>query len=144
MRSLERELGTLLRKVAAKIATAVPSTPIVVDATDLTGYLRRPKVHHEVADRVRDTPGVATGLAVTGAGGDVLFVEVSTSPGEPGLTLTGQLGDVMKESAQIALSWVRAHARPARPRPERVLDQQVHVHVPPARCPRTVRRRASR
>ena len=134
VRSLERELGTLLRKVAAKIATAT-TTPIVVDETDLTGYLRRPKVHHEVADRVRDTPGVATGLAVTGAGGDVLFIEVSTSPGEPGLTLTGQLGDVMKESAQIALSWVRAHLDDLGLDPA-VLQQKVHVHVPAGAVPK--------
>ena len=134
VRSLERELGTLLRKVAAKIATATV-TPIVVGENDLTGYLRRPKVHHEVADRVRDTPGVATGLAVTGAGGDVLFIEVSTSPGEPGLTLTGQLGDVMKESAQIALSWVRAHLDQLGLDPS-VLQQKVHVHVPAGAVPK--------
>ena len=134
VRSLERELGTLLRKVAAKIATAA-ATPIVVDETDLTGYLRRPKVHHEVADRVRDNPGVATGLAVTGAGGDVLFIEVSTSPGEPGLTLTGQLGDVMKESAQIALSWVRAHLEQLG-LDESSLQQKIHVHVPAGAVPK--------
>ena len=134
VRSLERELGTLLRKVAARIATA-EQTPIVVDATHLTGYLRRPKVHHEVADRVRDNPGVATGLAVTGAGGDVLFVEVSTSPGEAGLTLTGQLGDVMKESAQIALSWVRAHLDQLGLDPS-VMQQKVHVHVPAGAIPK--------
>ena len=134
VRSLERELGTLLRKVAAKIATAT-TTPVVVDETDLVGYLRRPKVHHEVADRVRDTPGVATGLAVTGAGGDVLFIEVSTGPGEPGLTLTGQLGDVMKESAQIALSWVRAHVEELGIDPS-LLQQRVHVHVPAGAVPK--------
>jgi ATP-dependent Lon protease len=134
VRSLERELGTLLRKVAARIAT-VETAPIVVDATDLTTYLRRPKVHHEVADRVRDNPGVATGLAVTGAGGDVLFVEVSAGPGEPGLTLTGQLGDVMKESAQIALSWVRAHLEALGLDPA-VLQQKVHVHVPAGAIPK--------
>ncbi len=134
VRSLERELGTLLRKVAAKVA-ATETTPIVVDATDLTGYLRRPKVHHEVADRVRDNPGVATGLAVTGAGGDVLFIEVSASPGEPGLTLTGQLGDVMKESAQIAVSWVRAHLDSLGLDPA-VLQQKIHVHVPAGAIPK--------
>ncbi len=134
VRSLERELGTLLRKVAAKVATT-ETAPIVVDATDLTGYLRRPKVHHEVADRVRDNPGVATGLAVTGAGGDVLFIEVSASPGEPGLTLTGQLGDVMKESAQIALSWVRAHLDSLGLDPS-VLQQKIHVHVPAGAIPK--------
>ena len=137
VRSLERELGTLLRKVAAKIATRKDGdgAAITVDGADLAGYLRRPKVHHEVADRVRDNPGVATGLAVTGAGGDVLFVEVSTSPGEPGLTLTGQLGDVMKESAQIALSWVRAHLDELGLDPS-ALQQKVHVHVPAGAVPK--------
>ncbi|MCU1396258.1 MAG: lon [Ilumatobacteraceae bacterium] len=138
VRSLERELGTLLRKVAAQVAIRLATaaeTPIVVDETDLTGYLRRPKVHHEVADRVRDNAGVATGLAVTGAGGDVLFIEVSTSPGEPGLTLTGQLGDVMKESAQIALSWVRAHLDQLG-LDESALQQKIHVHVPAGAVPK--------
>ena len=134
VRSLERELGALLRKVAARIAGGAP-TPIVVDDGDLVGFLRRPKVHHEVADRVRDTPGVATGLAVTGAGGDVLFIEVSTSVGEPALTLTGQLGDVMKESAQIALSWVRAHTTELGIDPK-LLHQKVHVHVPAGAIPK--------
>ncbi len=134
VRSLERELGTLLRKVAAKIATAT-ETPVVVDETDLTGYLRRPKVHHEVADRVRDNPGVATGLAVTGAGGDVLFIEVSAGPGEPGLTLTGQLGDVMKESAQIALSWVRSHLEQLG-LDESALQKRIHIHVPAGGIPK--------
>ncbi len=134
VRSLEREMGALLRKVAARIAGGAP-TPISVDDNDLVGFLRRPKVHHEVADRVRDTPGVATGLAVTGAGGDVLFIEVSTSPGEPVLTLTGQLGDVMKESAQIALSWVRAHMTELGIDPA-LLQQKVHVHVPAGAIPK--------
>ena len=134
VRSLERELGTLLRKVAARIATAA-QTPIIVDEAELARYLRRPKVHHEVADRVRDNPGVATGLAVTGAGGDVLFIEVSASPGEPGLTLTGQLGDVMKESAQIALSWVRAHLDELG-LDASALQKKIHVHVPAGAIPK--------
>jgi ATP-dependent Lon protease len=134
VRNLERELGTLLRKVAAKVAGGA-ATPIVVGEGDLTAYLRRAKVHHEVAERVRDTPGVATGLAVTGVGGDVLFVEVSTSPGEAGLVLTGQLGDVMKESAQIALSWVRSHAGELGIEPAQ-LDRKIHVHVPAGAIPK--------
>ncbi len=142
VRSLERELATLLRKVAARVAVRGEFTtpdgdqsPIVVDQNDLVGYLRRPKMQHEVADRVRDTPGVATGLAVTGSGGDVLFIEVSASAGEPGLTLTGQLGDVMKESAQIALSWVRANLEQLHIDPS-VLQQKVHVHVPAGAIPK--------
>ncbi|MCW2758825.1 MAG: ATP-dependent protease La, partial [Nocardioidaceae bacterium] len=84
---------------------------------------------------VRDNPGVATGLAVTGAGGDVLFIEVSTSPGEPGLTLTGQLGDVMKESAQIALSFVHAHADQLGI-DQSFFDKAIHVHVPAGAVPK--------
>src|SRR5206468_6085457 len=133
VRNLERELGKMLRKVATKIASAKPSpdspqngahfvgtpegdastAPVVVDASDVRTYLGRQKFWFEAADRT-SVPGVATGLAVTGTGGDVLFIEATAMPesdghGEPGLTLTGQLGDVMKESAQIALSYGRSH-----------------------------------
>ena len=87
------------------------AAPITVDATDVRGYLGRPRFFFEVAERTA-VPGVATGLAVTGTGGDVLFIEATRVEGEAsdGFTLTGQLGDVMKESAQIALSYVRSHA----------------------------------
>ena len=88
---------------------AVCETPLTVDEPDVAEWLGRPRHHPEVAERT-SVPGVATGLAVTGVGGDVLFVEASAAPGEPGLTITGQLGEVMQESAQIALSYVRAHA----------------------------------
>ncbi|MGD9793982.1 MAG: endopeptidase La, partial [Acidimicrobiia bacterium] len=134
VRSLERELGKLLRKLAARVAEGF-DTPITVEPPQIPQYLGRRKVHDEVADRVRDTPGVATGLAVTGLGGDILFIEVLASAGEPRLVLTGQLGDVMKESAQIALSWVRTHA-------ERLgiasaaLDRTFHVHVPAGAVPK--------
>ena len=111
VRSLERELGRLARKAASKVASAT-SCPLL-DPDSLKDWLGRPKVVDDVPDRV-ETPGVATGLAVTGAGGDVLFIETTAFPtgaeAEPGLTLTGQLGDVMKESAQIALE-LRAVAR---------------------------------
>jgi ATP-dependent Lon protease len=81
-------------------------------------------------------PGVATGLAVTGAGGDVLFVEATSMPGKPGLTLTGQLGDVMKESAQIALSYVRGHAGELGIEPSQFEDRSFHVHVPAGAIPK--------
>jgi ATP-dependent Lon protease len=80
-------------------------------------------------------PGVATGLAVTGLGGDVLFIEASASDGKPGLTLTGQLGDVMKESAQIALSFVRAHAAELGVDPS-FFEKAIHVHVPAGATPK--------
>ena len=81
-------------------------------------------------------PGVATGLAVTGAGGDVLFVEATEMPGKPGMTLTGQLGDVMKESAQIALSYVRGHADELHIDPPHFEDKSFHVHVPAGAIPK--------
>src|SRR5581483_10905240 len=81
-------------------------------------------------------PGVATGLAVTGTGGDVLFVEATRMAGEGGLVLTGQLGDVMKESAQIALSWVRAHADDLDVRPDDLKAKTFHLHVPAGAIPK--------
>jgi ATP-dependent Lon protease len=134
VRSLERELAKLLRKVTTKIASGATDTNAVVDEGDVVGYLGRAKFHDEVAERTA-VPGVATGLAVTGVGGDVLFIEVAASDGEPALTLTGQLGDVMKESAQIALSYVRSHA------PQLAIDpaatnRRVHVHVPAGAVPK--------
>jgi ATP-dependent Lon protease len=81
-------------------------------------------------------PGVATGLAVTGTGGDVLFIEASAAPGEPGLTLTGQLGDVMKESAQIALSYLRAHAGELGIDPAALTGRRLHLHVPAGAVPK--------
>src|SRR5450432_3465988 len=103
VRQLERDLGTLLRKAATRIAAGHQPKPVVIDVAAVRQALGRAKFHREAAARTA-VPGVATGLAVTGAGGDVLFVEATAMSGKPGLTLTGQLGDVMKESAQIALS----------------------------------------
>ena len=109
VRNLEREIGTLLRKTATQIASGKRQAPVAIDLDAVRDALGRQKFFQESAIRTA-VPGVATGLAVTGAGGDVLFVEATAMPGKPGLTLTGQLGDVMKESAQIALSYVRGHA----------------------------------
>ena len=109
VRQLERELGTLLRKTATKIASGEAEAPVVIDLDAVRDALGRQRHFQESAIRTA-VPGVATGLAVTGTGGDVLFVEATAMQGKPGLTLTGQLGDVMKESAQIALSYVRGHA----------------------------------
>src|SRR5205085_10520051 len=109
VRQLERELGTLLRKIATSIASADRQPPVAIELHTVRDALGRAKVHHEAAARTA-TPGVATGLAVTGIGGDVLFVEAAAMTGKSGLVLTGQLGDVMKESARIALSYVQSHA----------------------------------
>ncbi len=134
VRSLERELGRLVRKVTAKVATGTV-TPLTIGDDELHDWLGRPKVDDEIQQRTSDA-GVATGLAVTGIGGDVLFVETTSFPtgpdAEPGLTLTGQLGDVMKESAQIALNYVRSHADELGIDDE-ALRRRFHVHVP-GRC----------
>src|ERR1700756_2923191 len=135
VRQLERELGTLLRKTATRIASADQATPIAIDDAAVREALGRPKVFHEAAVRTA-VPGVATGLAVTGAGGDVLFVEATAMPGKPGLTLTGQLGDVMKESAQIALSYVRGHATDLGIDPVQFEERAYHVHVPAGAIPK--------
>ncbi len=134
VRTLEREIGRLLRKVATRLAAGEVTAPVVIDADDLRGYLGRQRFFFEAADRTA-VPGVATGLAVTGVGGDVLFVEASVMDGEPGLTLTGQLGDVMKESASIALSYVRAHAGDLGIG-EPVERRRVHLHVPAGAVPK--------
>src|SRR5437879_4533513 len=134
VRSLERELGKLLRKVATGIASDTRSTPVVVDGGDVATYLGRPRFFAEAAERT-SVPGVATGLAVTGAGGDVLFIEASSMEGE-GLVLTGQLGDVMKESAEIALSYVRSHAEALELSPEAATKRRFHVHVPAGAVPK--------
>src|SRR6516162_7089382 len=135
VRNLERELGKLLRKVATKLASAEATAPVQVDKDDIRGWLGRPHFFFEAADRT-SVPGVVTGLAVTGAGGDVLFVEASVSDGPEGLTLTGQLGDVMKESAEIALSYVRSHAEELGIDPSVFVGKRFHVHVPAGAVPK--------
>jgi len=135
VRQLERELGTLLRKTATRIASAEEISLIAIDEAAVRDALGRPKVFHEAAVRTA-VPGVATGLAVTGVGGDVLFVEAASMPGSAGLVLTGQLGDVMKESARIALTYVKSHAS-ALGIDDRALEgREVHVHVPAGAIPK--------
>ncbi len=135
VRGLERQLGKLVRKVVTRVATSPEEIPVVVTTGDLRDLIGKPTVHHdEAADRTQ-TPGVATGLAVTGAGGDVLFIEATAMDGEPGLTITGQLGDVMKESAQIALSYVRANADTLGI-DEAALNRRFHLHVPAGAIPK--------
>jgi ATP-dependent Lon protease len=135
VRSLERELGRLLRKVATKLAAGEREAPVVVEESDVRSWLGRPHFYFEAAERT-SVPGVVTGLAVTGAGGDVLFVEASMSDGPEGLTLTGQLGDVMKESAEIALSYVRSHADELGVDPTIFAGKRFHVHVPAGAVPK--------
>lgn len=135
VRQFERLLAKALRKVTTKL-DANPS-PIIVDEPDLVKYLGRPRFTPESAERTA-VPGVATGLAVTGLGGDVLYIEAGSTPsssGDGALQLTGQLGDVMKESAQIALSYVRSHAAELGVDPK-ALDRRIHVHVPAGAVPK--------
>ena len=134
VRGLERQLGKLVRKVVTKVASDPDAVPVTVDDDDVDLVGKPPISHDEAADRTQ-VPGVATGLAVTGTGGDVLFIEATAMDGEPGLVLTGQLGDVMKESAQIALSYIRSHADDLGIEPES-LDKRFHVHVPAGAIPK--------
>ena len=135
VRSLEREIGRLLRKVATKLASAEATAPVVVDADDVRTWLGRAKFFFEAADRT-SAPGVATGLAVTGVGGDVLYVEATSMEASEGLTLTGQLGDVMKESAEIAVSYVRSHAAELGIDPGIFAGRRIHFHVPAGAVPK--------
>jgi ATP-dependent Lon protease len=135
VRNLERQLGRLARKVATSIASGDAAETITVNSDDLREFLGKPTVHHTERDERTAVPGVATGLAVTGSGGDVLFVEASTIDGDTGLTLTGQLGDVMKESAEIAVSYVRGHAAALGIDP-RDLKGRIHIHVPAGSIPK--------
>jgi len=135
VRQLERELGTLLRKTATKIASGAAEAPVTIDLDQVRDALGRQKHFQESAIRTA-VPGVATGLAVTGTGGDVLFIEATGMQGKAGLTLTGQLGDVMKESAQIALSYVRGHADDLDINPNAFEDRSFHVHVPAGAIPK--------
>ncbi|MEA2187122.1 MAG: ATP-dependent Lon protease, partial [Solirubrobacteraceae bacterium] len=135
VRQLERELGTLLRKTATKIASDESIAPITVDLDAVRDALGRQKVFQEAAARTA-VPGVATGLAVTGVGGDVLFVEANVMKGKGGLTLTGQLGDVMKESARIALTYVRGNAAALGIDEDAFEDREYHVHVPAGAIPK--------
>ena len=135
VRQLERELGKMLRKTATTVASGTVEPPIAIDEAAVRDALGRQRFYQESAERTA-LPGVATGLAVTGTGGDVLFVEATKMPGKDGLVLTGQLGDVMKESARIALSYVRSHAEELGVDERAFEDATFHVHVPAGAIPK--------
>jgi ATP-dependent Lon protease len=136
VRSFERQLGKLIRKVVTRIATGEVAAPVTVDADQITDILGKPTVHHEQVAERTSVPGVATGLAVTGMGGDVLFIEANRTTGEPGLTITGQLGDVMRESAEIALSYVRANTVALGLADDALERTRIHLHVPAGAIPK--------
>jgi ATP-dependent Lon protease len=135
VRQLERELGTVLRKTATEIASEAAAPPVAVDLDRARSALGRQKFFQESAVRTA-VPGVSTGLAVTGTGGDVLFIEATSMPGTQELLLTGQLGDVMKESARIALSYVRSHAAELGVDPSVFEGKEFHLHVPAGAIPK--------
>ncbi|UGT52558.1 endopeptidase La [Nocardia asteroides] len=163
VRQMERLVAKALRKAATRLVTGDSDEPgtlgyepelgydnvidiesgpqpagqlagLVVDVDNLTDYLGRPRFTPDSVERTA-VPGVATGLAVTGAGGDVLYIEANAAEGERSLTLTGQLGDVMKESAQIALTYVRSHLEEIGIEPK-VLDRNIHIHFPAGAVPK--------
>jgi ATP-dependent Lon protease len=135
VRQLERELGKLLRKTATRIASGDSEAPVAIELEHVRDGLGRQRFWQESPERTA-VPGVATGLAVTGTGGDVLFVEATRMDGDGKLVLTGQLGDVMKESAQIALSWIRAHGDELDIRHVDLDGKSFHVHVPAGAIPK--------
>jgi ATP-dependent Lon protease len=135
VRQLERELGTLLRKTATKMASDEVEPPFAIDQDAVRDALGRQKFYREVAERTA-VPGVATGLAATATGGDVLFIEATSHKNGDKLVLTGQLGEVMKESAQIALSTVRSLAGRLGIEEEAFDDRAFHVHVPAGAIPK--------
>ena len=134
VRSLEREIGSVCRGVAAKIAKGDEGEH-VVEANDLQEYLGKRKYFSEVAERTK-VPGVATGLAWTPYGGDILFIEASVSKGTGKLHITGQLGDVMKESAMLAMSYLKAHSEELNIPEEAFKYWDLHIHVPKGAVPK--------
>jgi ATP-dependent Lon protease len=134
VRNLEREIGSVFRNVAMRIAEG-KADKVSIDADDVAGILGARKFESEVALRT-SVPGVATGLAWTPVGGDILFIEATRVPGSGRMVLTGQLGDVMKESAQIAMSLAKSRARDLGVDPELFSKSDIHIHVPAGAIPK--------
>jgi len=135
LRNLEREIGSACRKVATQIAAEEATGKVVITAEVASEMLGKPRYFFEAAERT-GIPGVATSLAVTVAGGDIIFIEATRMPGNKGFQVTGQLGDVMKESAQAALSYVRSKAK-ALGIPESFFDStDIHLHIPAGAVPK--------
>ncbi|MEO6810156.1 MAG: endopeptidase La [Isosphaeraceae bacterium] len=134
LRNLEREIATVTRKIARRHAEGKRGR-LAVTAADMPTYLGPPKYYREVADRT-DTPGVSTGLAWTPSGGEILFIETTGVPGKGSLTLTGLLGESMRESAQAALTYLRTRSKTLGIEPSRIAKTDVHVHVPAGAVPK--------
>jgi ATP-dependent Lon protease len=134
VRNLERQIGTVCRKVATKVAEE-EGISVVIKPDDLVEYLGKPRFYFEVAERT-ELPGVATGLVWTPTGGDITFIEATRMSGSKRLILTGKLGDVMKESAQAAVSYVRSKARTLNIDDQVFAKSDIHIHVPAAAVPK--------
>ena len=136
VRNLERQIGKICRKIAAKVAVGSGDGSIVVEKANVGQFLGKREIHaEELIERV-EQPGVAVGLAWTATGGDIMFFEATKSPGDKGFTLTGQLGDVMKESAQAALSYVRSRASALNIDPDIFRKSDIHLHIPAGAIPK--------
>jgi ATP-dependent Lon protease len=135
VRNLEREIGALARKIARRIAEDGLAGPVTIAPGDLPELLGPIRFEPEIADRTGQ-PGVAVGLAWTPAGGDILFIESTRMPGKGDLKLTGSLGDVMRESAEAARSWLRTRAPELAIPPELFTDADIHLHVPAGAVPK--------
>jgi len=135
LRNLEREIGSICRKVATKIAAGETTGKTVITPELASEMLGKPRYFFEVAERTM-IPGVATGLSWTMSGGDILFVEATRMPGSKGFMVTGQVGDVMKESAQAALSYVRSQAKKLGIEDKVFAESDIHLHVPAGAIPK--------
>jgi ATP-dependent Lon protease len=134
VRDLNRKLTTLFRSVTERVANALEPLPIAIRAADVEDILGKERFLHDVVEKV-SVPGVATGLAWTPMGGEILFIETNLMPGQGKLMLTGQLGDVMKESAQIALSLLRSNLSHIVPSAD-FEKKDIHIHVPAGATPK--------
>ncbi len=134
LRGLEREVGRICRKIALRVVGGERG-PFVVGSEDLVDYVGNAKVHHEGREEISG-PGLVAGLAWTPTGGEVMYVEATKMTGNGGLTLTGQLGDVMRESAQIALSYIRSHTADWGIAPDFFEVEEIHVHLPAGAIPK--------
>lgn len=135
VRNLERELGSICRKVATQVAEGEEGIRTLITEEQVAEFLGKPKYFFEAAERT-EIPGVATAVAWTPTGGDILFIEATKMPGKKGFTLTGQLGDVMKESAQAALSYVRSQAEELGIDGNFFEENDIHIHVPAGAMPK--------
>jgi ATP-dependent Lon protease len=134
VRNLEREIGRVARKLATKLAEG-QNAPFHVTPDAVHELLGKPRFYNEVRERT-ETPGVATGLAWTPVGGDILFIEATRMPGGKGFLVTGQLGDVMRESSQAAYSYVRSKSQDLGIDPEKIEKSDIHLHIPEGATPK--------